>query len=75
MRRAGASTAMAVLTMEHTVPADVVEELRRMGHQPEVAAADSLDFGGARLIRRLDGAAVACEAGSDHRTDGQAVGS
>ena len=63
-----------VLTVEHTVPADVVEGLRRMGHEPEVAPADSLDFGSAQLIRRLDGSDVAYAAGSDHRRDGQAVG-
>ena len=65
------------LTLEHTVPAQVVEGLRAMGHQPEVAPADSLDFGSAQLIRRLDqaeGEPVAYVAGSDHRRDGQAVG-
>lgn len=64
------------LTLEHTVAPQVVDGLRAMGHAPEVAAADSLDFGSAQLIRRLDGSADgshAYAAGSDHRRDGQAV--
>jgi gamma-glutamyltranspeptidase/glutathione hydrolase len=67
------------LTLEAGVPAAVVEGLRQRGHAPQVAAADSLDFGSAQLVLRLpagqagDGRA-AYAAGSDHRRDGQAVG-
>jgi gamma-glutamyltranspeptidase / glutathione hydrolase len=61
-----------VLNVEHHVPADVVQALRERGHQPTVAARDSIDFGGAQLIHRTeDGAYVAA---SDSRRDGQAVG-
>ena len=69
----------AVLTLEAAVPRNVVDGLIALGHAPQVAAADSLDFGSAQLIRRLDDATIggdrpAYAAGSDHRRDGQAVG-
>ena len=65
------------LTLEHTVPAAVVEGLRALGHDPQVAAPGSLEFGSAQIIRRLEatpGTGFAYAAGSDHRRDGQAVG-
>ncbi|MDB5842606.1 MAG: gamma-glutamyltransferase 2 [Herminiimonas sp.] len=63
------------LTLEAHMPAQTVQGLADLGHDPMVAAPDSLDFGSAQLIARLsadpqDGYA----AGSDHRRDGQAVG-
>ena len=69
----------ATLTLEPTVPADVVAGLRALGHAPVVAAPGNLDFGSAQLIRRLDDADTGSDepvyaAGSDHRRDGQAVG-
>ena len=61
-----------VLSLEHHVPARVVESLRERGHQPTVAARDSIDFGAAQLIYRTgDDAYIAA---SDSRRDGQAVG-
>lgn len=67
------------LTVEATVGGDVVEGLAAMGHVPQVAPADSLEFGSAQLIVRLGEQAVGgpeavYAAGSDHRRDGQAVG-
>lgn len=72
------------LTLEAGVPAATVDGLRALGHAPQVAATDSLDFGSAQLVLRLpDGGdaapgaaarAAAYAAGSDHRRDGQAVG-
>ncbi|QHI97702.1 gamma-glutamyltransferase [Xylophilus rhododendri] len=65
------------VTLERAMPAEVVEGLRQLGHDPQVAGADSLDFGSAQLIRRIDGcdpAAPAYVAGSDQRRDGMAVG-
>ena len=64
----------SALTLEAAVPASVVEELRNMGHLPEVMAPDSLEFESAQLAQRLPGADTAYVAGSDHRRDGQAVG-
>ncbi|MBS0450012.1 MAG: gamma-glutamyltransferase family protein [Proteobacteria bacterium] len=69
-----------VLTLEATIAPEVVKGLDDMGHTPEVAPADSLDFGSAQMVRRLDEPGIeACEmaayaAGSDHRRDGQAIG-
>ena len=68
-----------VLTLEHGVAAGVVDGLLALGHQPQVAAPDSLDFGSAQLIARLEAETLgpgetAYAAGSDHRRDGQAVG-
>ena len=68
---------VGALTLEHTVPAAVVEGLRALGHAPEIAPPNSLDFGSAQLIRKLDtapGEPSAYVAGSDHRRDGLAVG-
>ena len=68
---------VGALTLEHTVPAAVVEGLRALGHVPEIAPPGSLDFGSAQLIRKLDtvpGEPCAYVAGSDHRRDGLAVG-
>ena len=69
----------AALTLEAGVPRSVVDGLIALGHAPQVAAADSLDFGSAQLIRRLDDATTGSDepayaAGSDHRRDGQAIG-
>lgn len=69
----------ATLTLEHTVTQEVVDKLTEMGHRPEVAQADSLDFGSAQMIVRLDERVSGSTdpvyvAGSDHRRDGQAVG-
>jgi len=69
-----------LLTLESATPAAVVQGLRELGHQPVVAAADSLDFGSAQMIVRLaahaDGApdVPRYAGGSDPRRDGQAVG-
>jgi gamma-glutamyltranspeptidase/glutathione hydrolase len=67
------------LTLEPTVPADVVEGLVAMGHRPRVAPPGNLDFGSAQLAVRVDAETVGSDepvhsAGSDHRRDGQAVG-
>lgn len=65
------------LTLEHSVNADIVDGLKALGHQPEIAATDSLDFGSAQLIRRVDGvtsAPYAYVGGSDQRRDGQVIG-
>ncbi len=62
------------VTLEATVPAAVAQGLHDLGHAPQVAAPDSLDFGSAQLVARLAGADVAYAGGSDHRRDGQAVG-
>ncbi len=70
----------AMLTLEPSVPAGIVDELRSMGHALRVAPPGNLDFGSAQLIERLDGATVGGDnppvyaAGSDPRRDGQAVG-
>ena len=67
------------LTVESTVSPEVIDGLRGMGHAPNVAAQDSLDFGSAQMIVHLDaetgdGDGHAYAAGSDHRRDGQAIG-
>jgi gamma-glutamyltranspeptidase/glutathione hydrolase len=67
------------LTLESTVAAEVIDGLVAMGHRPEVAAPDSIDFGSAQLVVRLDADSVCDDAavyaaGSDPRRDGQAVG-
>ena len=67
------------LTLEPAVPASVVEGLEAMGHRPQVAPPNNLDFGSAQLAVRLDADLVGSDepvyaAGSDHRRDGQAVG-
>lgn len=67
------------LLLEPGVAPAVVDQLTAMGHVPRVAAPDSLDFGSAQLVLRLDAGTTgdgdtAYAAGSDHRRDGQAVG-
>ena len=69
----------ATLTLESTVPQEVVNELIAMGHEPQVAPVVNLDFGSAQIIVRLDASIAGSDepvyaAGSDHRRDGQAVG-
>lgn len=65
------------LTLEHAVSKDIVNGLIAMGHKPKIMPPDSLDFGSAQLIQRLDAQAAAIPsayvAGSDHRRDGNAV--
>ncbi|OBR46312.1 gamma-glutamyltransferase family protein [Paraburkholderia tropica] len=65
----------ADLTLEPTVSSAVIDELRAMGHTPQVLTPDNLDFGSAQLIEKLptDDGSAAYVAGSDHRRDGQAV--
>ncbi|MBA3624341.1 MAG: gamma-glutamyltransferase family protein [Methylibium sp.] len=70
---------VGALTLEPTVGAHVVEGLTAMGHAPQIAAPDNLEFGSAQLVVRLNadtvgGPEAAYAAGSDHRRDGQAVG-
>jgi gamma-glutamyltranspeptidase/glutathione hydrolase len=67
------------LTLESSMTPAVIEGLRAMGHEPDVAPPGSLEFGSAQLILRLDEELCADQepayaAGSDHRRDGQAVG-
>ncbi|MBW4707187.1 gamma-glutamyltransferase family protein [Roseobacter sp. YSTF-M11] len=58
---------------ETTMPRDVLEALRAMGHQVSLEAPDNaFGFGGAQLIHRLPGRGYV--AGSDPRKDGMAVG-
>ena len=69
----------AALTLEPQVSLEVVEGLIGMGHEPQVAPLNNLDFGSAQLIVRLDETTVRSPeavyaAGSDHRRDGQAIG-
>lgn len=65
-----------VLTVESSMPASVVEELRAIGHEVLVMPPDSLDFGSAQAMARIDAAdhLRGYVAGSDHRRDGMAVG-
>ena len=60
-----------VVTIENGYPSQVIDDLRRRGHDIRIGTAN--DFGGAQLIHRLDGDA-GYFAASDHRKDGQAVG-
>jgi gamma-glutamyltranspeptidase/glutathione hydrolase len=60
------------LLVESHMPAATVEELARRGHRVRRAAADSLEFGSAQLIRRLPSSGYA--AASETRRDGQAAG-
>ncbi len=67
------------LMLEDAVSQEIVDGLIAMGHVPTVTPPDSLDFGSAQLVARLDAqqqtqAPFAYVAGSDHRRDGQAVG-
>jgi len=57
--------------MEEGVPADVVEELRRRGHDIGISPRTATDFGRAQLIYRMDDGYLGA---SERRTDGQAVG-
>lgn len=60
-----------VVNVESHLPADVVAVLRARGHNVAVAPADSLEFGSAQLIYRMENGYFAA---SDARRDGQAVG-
>ena len=63
------------LTVEATMPANVVEGLKNMGHEVTVMPVNSLDFGSAQAIAKIsDEADSAYIAGSDHRRDGLAAG-
>jgi gamma-glutamyltranspeptidase/glutathione hydrolase len=59
------------LLLEHAVPEAVAAELARRGHRVVRAEPDSLEFGAAQLIQRLDDGYAAA---SEPRRDGQAVG-
>ncbi|QHJ00878.1 gamma-glutamyltransferase [Xylophilus rhododendri] len=60
-----------VVHVEAHMPTAVVQELIARGHDVQVAPPDSLEFGSAQLIHRIEGGYVAA---SDSRRDGQAVG-
>jgi gamma-glutamyltranspeptidase/glutathione hydrolase len=63
------------LTVEAAMPADIVEGLKTMGHEVMVMPTNSLDFGSAQAIAKInDDADSAYIAGSDHRRDGLAAG-
>jgi gamma-glutamyltranspeptidase/glutathione hydrolase len=63
------------LTVEASMPEDIVEGLKNMGHEVMVMPANSLDFGSAQAIAKIsDEADSAYIAGSDHRRDGLAAG-
>jgi gamma-glutamyltranspeptidase/glutathione hydrolase len=63
------------LTVEATMPADIIEGLNNMGHEILVMPANSLDFGSAQAIAKIsDETDSAYIAGSDHRRDGLAAG-
>jgi gamma-glutamyltranspeptidase / glutathione hydrolase len=53
------------------VAGDVLDELKRRGHDVVVADRWATDFGRAQLIYRMDDGYFAA---SERRTDGQAVG-
>ncbi|WP_042881970.1 gamma-glutamyltransferase family protein [Cupriavidus necator] len=59
------------VALEAQCPPATVEALRAMGHPVEVAAPDSMEFGGAQLAMRLDHGYAAA---SDHRKDGYPMG-
>ena len=59
------------VNIEQGVPAEVLDELKRRGHQMIPADRWSTDFGRAQLIYKLDDGYLAA---SERRTDGQAVG-
>ena len=59
------------VSIESEVPADVIEELSRRGHQITVVT-DRTGFGRGQIIRRLDNGIYV--AGSEPRADGAAVG-
>ncbi len=56
--------------VEESLPPQTIEALGQLGHDVHIGEAG--EFGGAQLIRRLQGGAYL--AASDHRKDGQAVG-
>jgi gamma-glutamyltranspeptidase/glutathione hydrolase len=60
-----------VVNVEAHLPGAVVQELQARGHAVQVAPIDSLEFGSAQLIHRVEGGYLAA---SDSRRDGQAVG-
>lgn len=62
------------LIVEATMPTEVVEGLREMGHNPQVMPPDSLEFGSAQAVARYGSLPQGYVSGSDHRRDGQAVG-
>lgn len=63
------------LTVEASMPATVVEDLKTLGHDVTVMPANSLDFGSAQAIALLgEDTASGYIAGSDHRRDGLAAG-
>lgn len=65
-----------VLTVEAAMPIETVEDLRERGHEVVVMPPDSIEFGSAQVIMRMDLNEIDCGyvAGSDHRRDGMAVG-
>ncbi|MFT6677270.1 MAG: gamma-glutamyltranspeptidase/glutathione hydrolase [Sulfitobacter sp.] len=61
------------LACETTLPEATIAALRALGHEISLEAPDNaFGFGGAQLIRRLDGRGYA--GGSDPRKDGAAIG-
>ena len=63
------------LTVEASMPEDIVEGLKNMGHEVMVMPANSLDFGSAQAIAKISNESdSAYIAGSDHRRDGLAAG-
>ena len=59
------------LLLESGIADDVLNELSRRGHLARRASADSMEFGAAQLVYKLDDGYLAA---SDPRKDGQAVG-
>jgi gamma-glutamyltranspeptidase/glutathione hydrolase len=57
--------------IEHGVSAEVIDDLKRRGHDLTQADRWSTDFGRAQLIYKMDDGYLAA---SERRTDGQAVG-
>jgi gamma-glutamyltranspeptidase/glutathione hydrolase len=63
------------LTVESSTPSDVVDGLRKLGHDVTVMPSDSLDFGSAQAIALIgEDVSGGYIAGSDHRRDGIASG-
>ena len=63
------------LTVEASMPQNVIDGLISMGHEVAVQPANSLDFGSAQAIAKLsEDSDSAYIAGSDHRRDGLAAG-
>jgi gamma-glutamyltranspeptidase/glutathione hydrolase len=59
------------IRLESGVPAPVAAELAALGHPVEIAAHDSIEFGGGQLVWRLQDAWAGA---SDPRRDGVAAG-